>query len=65
VITSTALAFSSGRKRNMPALGVLLSSPNTFSRSAATCSALPDWIGNTPTDMPDSQSTSKISTVRM
>ncbi len=48
----------------MPALGVLLLSPNTFSRSAETCSALPDWIGNTPTDMPDSQSTSKICTVR-
>ncbi len=44
----------------MPALGVLLSSPNTFSRSAATCSAPADWIGNTPTDMPDSQSTSNL-----
>ena len=51
-------------KRNMPALGVLLSLPNTFSRSATTRVARPDCSGNTPTDMPDSQSTSKISTVR-
>ncbi len=36
VITSTALAPSSGMKRNMPATGVLLCSPNTFSRSATT-----------------------------
>ena len=51
-------------KRNMPATGDLLCSPNTFSRSATTRVALPLCSGNTPTDMPDSQSTSKISIVR-
>jgi hypothetical protein len=48
----------------MPATGDLLVSPNTFSRSATTLLARPDLIGNTPTDMPCSQSTSKISMVR-
>ena len=52
-------------KRNMPATGDLLVSPNTFSKSPTTLLALPDFSGNTPTDMPFSQSTSKISIVRM
>src|SRR5690606_1004724 len=55
VITSTALAPSSGMKRNMPATGVLLCSPNTFSRSCTTLVALPYCSGNTPTDMLDIQ----------
>jgi hypothetical protein len=50
--------------RNMPATGEALSSPNTFSRSDTTWVALPERSGNTPTDMPLSQSTSKISIVR-
>ncbi|MET3929025.1 hypothetical protein ABIE51_000912 [Lysobacter sp. OAE881] len=63
-MTSTAFAPSSGMKRNMPATGDLLCSPNTFSRSATTRVALPDCSGNTPTDMPDNQSTSNTSIVR-
>ncbi len=51
-------------KRNMPATGDRLSSPNTFSRSDTTSGARPVVSGNTPTDIPDSQSTSKISIVR-
>ena len=63
-MTSTAFAPSSGMKRNMPATGDLPCSPNTFSRSETTSVALPDCSGNTPTDIDDIQSTSKICTVR-
>ena len=52
-------------KRNMPEIGVLPPSPNTFSNSPTILPASPDCNGNTPTDIPANQSTSKISTVRM
>ena len=59
-----AVASGAVPARTGPATGEPLSSPNTVSRSLTTSEARPDSSGNTPTDMPASQSTSKISIVR-
>ena len=64
VMTMIELLPSTGRKRNMPASGVPLSAPNTRSSAVTIFSGSALWIGNTPTDMPFSQSTSKMRTVR-
>jgi len=62
-IATTELVRSIGRKRSMPASGMPLSGPNMACSSGISSATDARCKPNTPTDMPLSQSTSKVSMV--
>ncbi|KWV83828.1 hypothetical protein PFL603g_00615 [Pseudomonas fluorescens] len=62
-IATTELVRSTGKNRSMPARGVPLSAPNMACSSGINSATEARCRPNTATDMPLSQSTSKVSMV--